>query len=249
MDGPSGALQAFFSYTKPMEDEGWTNWIRAQLELARSKSPWSLAAKLLLVVDGYDQIVSQVTDPVFVPLFDLDGDDLPSDQLVFVDEYYSVSRPVSENAVLCLLATSEREDTPAGTATDSVRVWSELPAPRYLCDAGRLPNRLPFQLGKTAQWLARASASWASGFGLPAALVSWLRRQCRNVIESVAGRLAGLSRPDARHWRRLLRDFFVRIFARIGRAADCLSAAPANPVRLLPLRSALTPVAPPAFAA
>lgn len=68
-------------------------------------------------------------------------------------------------------------------------------------------------------------------------------------IDRTAGRLAGLSRQDIRHWRRILRYFVVRVLARIGRAASTLPPAPHDLGDLLPLRGALTPTAPPAAAA
>ncbi|MBL7486538.1 hypothetical protein [Frankia sp. AgW1.1] len=68
-------------------------------------------------------------------------------------------------------------------------------------------------------------------------------------IDTLAAQLNGWNRAGSRHWRRLLRSFFDRVFARIGRAAQVVPLAPHEPCDLLPLRSALTPTAPPAAAA
>ncbi|SNQ51812.1 hypothetical protein FRACA_810003 [Frankia canadensis] len=68
-------------------------------------------------------------------------------------------------------------------------------------------------------------------------------------IDYLTGRLKGLNRADARNLRRRLRTYFDRVSARIGRAAKVVPLAPHEPCDLLPLRSALTPTAPPALAA
>ncbi len=139
---------------------------------------------------------------------------------------------------------------PAISALGSTEVLSDLGVPNFLRDPAFLPDELPFGLGRLSVGpVDIAPTIWYSALDPLPALAQRAGRVSRKIIEFAAGRLAGLSRHDARNWRRLLRDFFVRTFARIGRATTSSPPTPNDTGDLLPLRSALTPTAPPAAAA
>jgi hypothetical protein len=156
-------------------------------------------------------------------------------------------KPPAETAPVEAVYGCPVEGTPAKPATSAETVLSRLPAPRYVYDVA---DELSSGLGRMAFLVA---AVFSAPQGLASDVLPDLTRRAHrivgSIIEFVAGRLAGLNRQDARHWRQMLRDFLVRTFARIGRAASSSRPTPQDPVSLLPLRCALTPTAPPAFAA
>jgi hypothetical protein len=145
--------------------------------------------------------------------------------------------------------TPADDGSPFEAIKNPVEVLSDLGVPRFLRDPAFLPDELPFGLGRLSVGpVDIAPTIWYSALDPLPALAQRAGRVSRKIIEFAAGRLAGLTRHDARHWRRLLRDFFVRTFARVGRAASSSPPTPNDMVDLLPLRSALTPTAPPAAA-
>jgi len=133
--------------------------------------------------------------------------------------------------------------TPPGErATDNSRALHPLiAAPTYASGLAQMPgvwapNSQPVPSG------SRGAAPHGKG-------TTRLSRAALTELDYLAGRRRGHNRAGVRHWRQMLRVFFTRAFARISRAAGALPPAPHEPSDLLPLRSALTPTAPPAVAA